>query len=275
MREPARTGLPQARLNPSGHNGAVDSQAEHVLTGGNVSGEVVRVGSTVRKPVTSATPAIEALLDYLAGAGFDGSPRSLGRDEAQRHVLEYIPGVMADSVAPMTSAELHRVGRLIRHLHDTAEGFQPPQGAQWNVVIPPDRRGLICHHDLAPWNLVRGEDRWVFIDWDGAGPGSRLWDLAYAMHGFVPLAPGGDPAADGPRLAAMADGYGLGARQRRDLPPLIGAHTRAMFDLLRSSAATGAQPWARLHAEGHADYWGPAADYIDQHHDLWLTALLA
>jgi hypothetical protein len=51
-------------------------------------------------------------------------------------------------------------------------------------------------------------DRWVFIDWDGAGPGSRLWDLAYAAHGFVPLAAGGDPAADapgcGPWLTATA-----------------------------------------------------------------------
>jgi thiamine kinase-like enzyme len=37
------------------------------------------------------------------------------------------------------------------------------------------------------WNLVRDGERSVFIDWDGAGPGSRLWDLGYAAHGFVPL----------------------------------------------------------------------------------------
>jgi hypothetical protein len=48
-----------------------------------------------------------------------------------------------------------------------------------------------------------------------------------------------------------------------------------MFELLRSSAVTGRQPWARLHAEGHAEHWGPAADYIDRHHDRWLAALLA
>jgi hypothetical protein len=32
----------------------------------------------------------------------------------------------------------------------------------------------------------------VFIDWDGAAPGSRLWDLAYAITGFVPLHSHGD-----------------------------------------------------------------------------------
>jgi hypothetical protein len=34
---------------------------------------------------------------------------------------------------------------------------------------------------------VRTATDLTFIDWDGAGPGSRLWDLAYAAHGFVPL----------------------------------------------------------------------------------------
>lgn len=202
----------------------MESPPEYLLTGGNVAGLVVRVGATVRKPATRATPAVAALLGHLARAGFDGSPRSLGRDEAGRHILEFIP---------------------------------------------------LCHHDLAPWNLVCGPDRRAFIDWDGAGPGSRLWDLAYAAHGFVPLAAGGDPAADGPRLRALADGYGLGEQQRRELPALIGAHTRAMFNLLRCSAATGVRPWARLYAEGHGRHWGPAADYIDRHHDQWLGALLS
>src|SRR5450759_2722068 len=218
------------------HNGPVDTEAEHVLTGGNVAALVVRVGATVRKPATAATPAAQALLGYLAAAGVDGAPRSLGRDESGRHILEYIPGVMADTRPPMPAAELRRVGRLIRGLHDATAAFEPPADACWEVVIAPDRDELICHHDLAPWNLVLGEDRWVFIDWDGAGPGSRLWDLAYAAHGFVSMAAGGDPAADGPRLQALADGYDLTEQQRRDLPALIGTHTRAMADLLRSAA---------------------------------------
>ncbi|MBB5838465.1 hypothetical protein [Kribbella italica] len=47
-----------------------------------------------------------------------------------------------------------------------------------------------------------------------------------------------------------------------------------MFDLLVRGAQTGEQPWSRLHAEGHADYWGPAADYIESRHATWLDALL-
>jgi hypothetical protein len=246
---------------------------EHVLTGGTVSHGVVRVRDTVRKPAGPHTVAVEAFLSYLNAAGFSGAPKTLGRDELGRHVLEYVPGEIAYDLPPMDLDGLHRVGGLIRELHDISEGFRPPLDAQWDAVIPADREDLICHHDLARWNLVCASDRWVFIDWDGAAPGSRLWDLAWSVTSFVPLDPGGDPAKDAPRVRALADGYGLTAEQRRELPPLIGKHSRAMFDLLHVSSLTGRQPWARLYAEGHGDYWGPAADYADRHVEMWTQVL--
>jgi Ser/Thr protein kinase RdoA (MazF antagonist) len=247
---------------------------EQRLAGGNVADAVVRVGDTVRKPATVATPAVHALLEHLSAVGFDGSPRSLGRDERGRHVLEFVPGEPVHGGAPLTPAELLRVGRLVRDLHDAVQDFRPPPDAAWQVALPADREELICHHDLAPWNLIRSGTRFVVIDWDGAGPGTRLWDLGYAAHGFVPLGPGGDPALDGVRFRALADGYGLDADQRRALPASAEAHTRAMYQLLRTGAETGRQPWARLWREGHGDHWGPAADYIGAHLEHWTQALL-
>lgn len=253
----------------------VPAEEEHPLTGGNVADGVVRVGRTVRKPATAATPAVAALLTHLADVGFEGSPRHLGTDGAGRQVLEFVPGLDAHAQPPLTIPELRRLGGLVRRLHDAAESFAPPVDATWEVAIPPDRDELICHHDLAPWNLVRDGDRWVFIDWDGAGPGSRLWDLGYVAHGFLPLRAGGDPDVDGPRLRALVDGYGLDAQQRLALPGLTAAHIRGMFDLLRSGHRTGAQPWARLWAEGHGDHWGPAAAFAEANVDRFTAALLA
>jgi len=51
------------------------------------------------------------------------------------------------------------------------------------------------------------------------GPGSRLWDVAYAVHGFIPLS--ADPAWQrsdaAARLRVFADAYGLDEAARHDL----------------------------------------------------------
>ncbi len=188
------------------------------LSGGNVAAEVVRIGSTVRKAVTAATPAVEAVLHHLERLGFPGAPRTLGRDGQGRQVLEYIDGPLAHDAPPMDAVQLTRVGRLVRDLHDALATFEPPVPGRWEVAIPPDQEELVCHHDLAPWNLVLGAERWVFIDWDGAGPGSRLWDLAYAAQSFTPLQSGSDVSTSTERLRALVDGYDANSVQRQRLP---------------------------------------------------------
>lgn len=251
-------------------------EAEEVLTGGNVADRVVRIGETVRKPALGHTAGVEAVLEHLAAKRFEGAPRTLGRDEQERHVLEYIPGVLADTLPPFSVDELRRAGRLIRELHDAMDDFEPPSDAAWHPAVPDPAGGeLICHGDLAPWNLVCNDDRWVFIDWDNAGPSTRLWDLGYAAQSLVPLLPGGDVAVDAPRLRAFVDGYRLDQEQRRLFPAQIAARTRGSYELLVRGHETGEQPWAQHYADGHADFWGPAGDYVARHHDAWVDALLS
>ncbi|TDC00195.1 aminoglycoside phosphotransferase family protein [Micromonospora fluostatini] len=254
------------------------TREEIPLTGGNVTAGVVRVGDTVRRRVGPWTPAVHALLEHLWSVGFRGAPRPLGIDGKGREVLTYARGEVPwplhfDLLEPQD--QLARVGRLIRELHDALSTFTPPLDAQWNVLMPADRNDLIVHHDLAPWNLVIG-DRWVFIDWDNAGPGSRLWDLSYAVHGFTPMSAHRDwqRADAGPRLRAFADAYGLTEQQRRDLVPLLTVRTRAMHDFLRDQAALAVEPWATHWRTGHGDAWRSDAEYTERHTDRWLTALL-
>ncbi len=248
---------------------------EQLLSGGNVADRVVRIGDTVRKPATSATTSVEAFLEHLHHAGFSGAPRSLGRDEQGRHVLEFIPGSTVDMSHPLSAKDLGRVGRMIREFHLAAKSFIPAASAHWNVVIKPDSESMICHNDLAPWNLVRDGDRWVFIDWDGSGPGSVLWDVSYAAQSFVPLIHDGEPLLDAARLRCFVDGYGLDRSEREDLPQRIVERTRAMFQLLERSFRTGQQPWARLYSEGHAKHWEDSAAYVERYSKIWKDTLLA
>jgi Phosphotransferase enzyme family len=252
---------------------------ETPLAGGNVNSGVVRVGDTVRRPAGPWTPAVHALLGHLHAVGFRGAPRPLGIDERGREVLAFVPGSVAwpghfDLLDG--DGQLRRAARLIRDFHDAVAGFVPPPGARWQTHIPADGDEIIAHHDLAPWNLVIGDRQWTFIDWDTAGPGPRLWDLAYAIHGFAPLS--ADPAhqrADAARrLRLIADAYGLAEQQRLDLIPLLARRTQAMRDFLAEQAARGTQPWARLWQEGHGDAWQADAAYIAERELDWRRALL-
>jgi Ser/Thr protein kinase RdoA (MazF antagonist) len=255
------------------------SDIEVPLAGGNVAPAVVRSGDTVRKPWTEATPSVQAYLHHLQTHRFPAAPRPLGRDDRGRQVLEYVDGTLGQELRPFDLSSLHRLGTLVRRLHDVSASFVPAPEGHWAVLSPavdvPDvGAALICHHDLAPWNLICGRDRWVFIDWDGAGPSTRLWDLAYAARAFAELAANGDPGLDGTRLRAFVDGYAADRQQREALPELLARRTRRMYDVLADAYRTGRQPWARMYTEGHGDYWRDATDYVSSHQQTWRKALL-
>lgn len=248
--------------------------AEESLTGGNASGLVVRVGETVRKPWLSTTPRTIEYMASLRAQGID-VPGTHGRDEHGRLVLEYVPGTMAIDAAPLPDAMVQRVGRLVRSLHDASAPLGVPP--DWpDGILPAPHRELVCHNDLATWNLVIDADRMVFIDWDGAAPSSRLWDVAYAAISFAHLFPGADTVASARRLAAFLDGYDAGTDLRAALPDAMTQRSRAMYDLLREShTSTGLQPWASMYVDGHGDHWRATTELIADHRATLVQAAMA
>jgi hypothetical protein len=134
------------------------------LEGGYADG-AVRVGDTVRRMAGPWTPAVHALLGYLAGQGFTGAPRPLGFDAQGREVLTFLEGETIGHRKPRPAwvhAEdaLVQVARWMRDFHQVAAGFVPPPGAVW-------REGTLTG----------------FFDWDFAGPATAEWDLA--LTGFT------------------------------------------------------------------------------------------
>lgn len=245
---------------------------EQELTGGNVSGRVVRVGETVRKPWIDNTPVVQDYLGAVRASGVD-VPKPLGRDQHGRQMLEYIRGDLAIDQLPLGDEDLLRVGRIIRSIHDASESYPVPGPDAWEMLLPADDPDLMCHNDLAPWNLIMG-DRWVFIDWDGAGPSTRLWDLAYAAQSFGLLFAGQPVREAAVRLRAVVDGYEANQALREALPEAMTKRTFAMYELLRSSSESGFQPWADMYVNGHGEHWRAAAEYVALNQAAWTQALL-
>ncbi|WP_304454243.1 phosphotransferase enzyme family protein [Nocardiopsis sp. YSL2] len=210
-----------------------------VLEGDGVTPGIVRVGDTVRRPVRPFSATVRAYLAHLHRAGFTGAPVPLGIDERGREVLSFVPGDVPREPLPAraTGEEvLVALARLIRRLHDAAQGWEPPPDAVWGglpgadtVDLPPvDRPAeLVGHRDYCPGNVVFRHGRPVaLIDFDLARPTTRLYDVVNALYWWVPLLDPRDrpPAlvrADAPRrVAVFAEAYGLTDAQRADLVPL-------------------------------------------------------
>jgi hypothetical protein len=181
-----------------------DGVPEEPLAGGN-STDVVRNGDTVRRAIGPWTPTIHALLTRLRAAGIDEVPAAHGIDDAGREVLDYLPGVVANYPIPawVWSPEvLTDAGVLLRRVHDASVGVAVD--GPWRTATH-EPAEVICHNDVAPYNLVFRDERLVgLIDWDSASPGPRVWDLAYLAYRLVPfVADAGDPFGDDERMRRL------------------------------------------------------------------------
>lgn len=246
---------------------------EQALSGGNASGVVTRIGDTVRKQWAASTPSVHAFMSHVREHGVD-VPTPLGQDERGRQRIEFVPGPLAIDDGPLAADGLRRVGAIVRAIHDASETFSPPADARWDTAIPAPDAQIVCHNDLAPWNLVIG-DRWVFIDWDAAAPSTRLWDLAYAAQTFTLSAVEPAPEVAAERLRAFVDGYGAAAEVRERLPSAMHRRAAAMLELLTTAHAQGREPWSSMFADGHGSHWTAVVDYVGANQQVWFDALTA
>lgn len=162
------------------------------LGGGNLSTSIVRVGDTARRPIGHWTPAVHALLLHLEKVGFEGAPRVRGIDKEGREILTYLPGKVASGMPPhyaWSDATLAEIAHLVRRYHDAVSTFVVPPDAKWQLAeTGQGEPEFVCHNDIAPWNTVfRNKEPVALIDWDLAGPGSRIFEICYALWHFVPL----------------------------------------------------------------------------------------
>jgi hypothetical protein len=202
---------------------------EIALDGGRWTAGVVRVGNTVRRRAVEFTGR---LLTSLAAHGFGGCPRYLGRDEAGRDVLSYVPGEVS-GWGHFEDTAVVAAARLLRGMHDASRDLAAAMGGG----------GVICHHDAAPNNVIFRDGRPVaFIDFDFAAPGDPIEDVAYLAWSWCISARRPSPPEQAAQVGLLADAYGLTQSQRAGLPAAIESrirHNEAFWRAVEHHGRTG------------------------------------
>ena len=167
-------------------------------------------GPEVHRPTGPWTPAVHDLLAHLENAGLDGVPRVLGFDADGREVLTYLPAAPWPSTPRPPRMTRSREPRGGCAASTTPCARTIPGRRIWRQTAAPLEPGqLICHNDTGAYNWIVDGGRFVgMIDWDQAGPGLPLDDLAFLCWSGVPLFRE-IPAADAARRVALAaEAYG-------------------------------------------------------------------
>ena len=234
------------------------------LTGGNLS-QVVRVGNTVRRSIKPWSAAIHGLLQHLEKKGFNASPRLLGIDEKGREILTYFEGEIGEGLPCLWStATLTSAARLLREYHDATEGYiSAALDDSWQFVYPdPEQHEVICHNDFAPYNLIFEQERPIaLIDFDVAGPGPRLRDVAMGAYWFAPLSFSSefkgkslhDLHSGGQRLRLFCRTYGLELNSA--LIDMVEEWLLFMGTFPVEQVEAGHEEYQILIDEGHVAHW--------------------
>lgn len=142
---------------------------------------------------------------------------------------------------------------------------------------------MLCHNDVCPENVVFRDGRAAaLIDFDLAAPGRALWDIAMTARYWVPMLdpesaaalhpPGLETAA---RLRILADGYGLSAEGRAELPGVVEQATEVCRAFVAHRVASGDPTYLQALAErGGWDRWDRVQRWLVDHRKTFTAALL-
>ena len=248
-------------------------EKEIPLTGGNTNGAVVRVGNTVRRALRPPSATVHRLLDFLEHQGFGGSPRFLGIDASGRETLSFIDGYCGISPSAWCSDSIiETTAQGLRNLHDITAYYPANRDDKWGFTYSdPARHEVICHNDFGLYNIVTDDNKFQgIIDFDLAGPGPRIRDIAYAAYWLTPLSQSAedmkpfaldDLSQNCRRLKLFCNSYGVEADMSlldmvNEILHMMSSET-AMIDLFGCDVASS------LKRDGHLQHWHKEAQAFD------------
>lgn len=259
-------------------------EKEEILTGGNIS-TVYRLGDTVRRDLKPDSTKIHKLLMHLENKGFIYAPKFFGIDEKGREILSYIEGEAGNYPLKgyMWSDEvLKEIAQMLRLYHDSVSDFLIEE--DWKSIDnTPQPFEVLCHNDFAIYNIIFNRKRPVgIIDFDVAGPGPRLWDIAYTLYTCVPLS-GAYQSETGEEVIYNFLDHSMKIKQRvklffesygkefeEDFLEMVLLRLQGLCKTIERKAKEGDRNFQKMIDEGHLEHYQNDIKFIREHRKEWI-----
>jgi Ser/Thr protein kinase RdoA (MazF antagonist) len=241
---------------------------------------VIRIGNTVLRTSNTWTASVHALLKHIRTRKFLAAPEVLGFDCDGREILSYLEGQVYNYPLPpvaKSKSALKSAAKLLRSYHDATVNFIHSYQGHWQLDahLPME---VICHGDYAPYNCVMKDDEVIgIIDFDTAHPGSRIWDVAYAVYRFAPLtAPEnkdgfGSREEQADRLKIFCNEYGLS--DSKTLIPTVLKRLTALVNFMYARANAGDKAYLRHIEQGHDKLYLRDLEYIKNNEGFFFSSI--
>jgi thiamine kinase-like enzyme len=255
-----------------------------ILAGGNVS-RVFRLKDTVRRELKPDSTKIHKLLKHLENKGYSYAPKFLGIDEKNREILSFIEGEAGNYPLKeyMWSDEiLKEIAKMLRLYHDAVSDF--PLSDDWKPMDnTPNKAEIVCHNDFAIYNIIFNHKKPVgIIDFDVAGPGPKLWDIAYTLYTCVPLSrvyhieTGETVYYDSlqhanhikQRIKLFFKSYG--ENMEADYLEMVLLRLEGLCRYIKRKANEGDTNFQRMIDEGHLEHYKKDIKFIHEHGENWI-----
>ncbi|WP_175987443.1 phosphotransferase [Bacillus sp. Marseille-Q1617] len=260
-----------------------DNTKEEILTGGNVSA-VYRLEDTVLRELKPESPKIHKLLKHLERKGFRHAPLFLGIDEKGREILSFIEGEAGNYPLKeymWADEALSEIATMLRLYHDAVSDF--PFDESWQPIDnTPEPYEVLCHNDFAIYNIIFNHKKPVgIIDFDVAGPGPRMYDIAYTLYTCVPLSRHyhseageevlyqSDKDADRikRRVQLFFEAYGLDFE--KDFVDMVLLRLEGICKTIKRKAAEGDAAFQKMLEDGHVEHYEKDIAFVREHGEEW------
>ncbi len=245
----------------------VNKKNDIELQGGRI-GKIHKVDDTVVRPSNEWTETVHKFLKFMHDKGADFVPIPYGI-EGNNEIISFMPGEVFNDPLPEifnNDSMIISAALLLAKFHKISEQFIPyiTKECKW-MLSPIYPAEVICHGDYAPYNVVIVDDKVKsLIDFDTIHPGTKLWDISYALYRWVPFIDKSEDVFNESmrKMRLFLDIYGLEENKRDEVVQVMIDRLTSLTNFMKSEAEAGNIDFQRNIDDGHLQKYIDDIEYL-------------